>query len=92
MEAALEDAVTWRDSFFKEEPIARRFVEGAGVYTSRDKHTEYYNAVWQYEKKQVRRSFSTKVYGYLAEEVAHMARELGVLTELDRLEDHFERV
>lgn len=90
MEDAREEAEAWRDSFFQDTPMNQRFIEGAGVYLVQDKFGEFYAAVWQFEKRQIRRLFSTKTYGYLAETVAHIARDIGIRVEQDRLKDHYE--
>lgn len=93
MKAALDEATAWRDSFFKDDVLHKRHVEGAGISVVQDGAYTFYKAVWQYEKRQMYRLFSVNKYGAeLAEQLANIARAFGIIAEQERLEEWYEGV
>lgn len=88
---ALRTACRWRDKKFEKAglPVTTRVANdpNAGVYEVKDSRSgeRFMAAVWMYEDKQMKRMFSIKTHGEeLASVMAHMARDIGVLAEVDR--------
>jgi hypothetical protein len=89
---AMRNALRWRDDRFNSahQPVLGRAKDNAGVFGV---NGEYAVAVWMYEGTQIKRMFSIKAMGEeLAFSVAHMAREIGVLAELERLQEEVKEI
>lgn len=83
---SLKDACSWRDAQLKkyDQTLVSRTTCDPTAGVNRDK--VYAIATWMHEDKQVKRMFQIKTWGKeLAMTIAHMARDIGVRLENERI-------